>query len=75
MNCRVDLVKSYEVQSIVEAFSSINKCQLFGYALTKIMLFLLCDLIKMKSVGMQKLHLWLSVFPIHVSITGVLISP
>ena len=69
MNYRVDLVKSYEVQSIVEAFSSVNKYQFIGYALTNIM-FLLCDLTKMKCIGMQKnLHISLSVFLIHVSIT------
>jgi hypothetical protein len=69
MNCRVELIKFYKVQSILEASSSINKCQIIGNALTKIM-FLLCDLTKMKCVGIQmKLHLILSVYLIHVSIT------
>jgi len=70
MNCRVEFIKFYKVQSILEASSSINKCQFIGNALTKIMLFLLCDLTKMKCVGVQKkLHLSLSVCLIHVSIT------
>jgi hypothetical protein len=64
------LINSYKVQTIVEASSSVNKSQLFGNPLTKVMLFLLHDLTKMKYVGIEKTpHLSLSVFLINICIT------